>query len=621
MKGEFFMNDREKVRRILESEEVPQHLRPENIDLILNSKKHSVKNSAKRYRNQYMQVIAGLVACMTISTCGIFLIGKKVPQTNIEDISETASEKLSVQPEITDNTSMLKSSESYDEIYKIFSYNSNSETVSACYDEDETEKYQKFNDSTVTDGKTIFSSNENTSFINYSRVENGEFLYSSSLDIGIFQDAVQSDIRSLFINSNTLFVVYESIMPDKNYITTVTAYDISYQNDEPLLDYISEYSQGGNFSDIKSNGDYIYLVTSETKTFSEDFRPENYGSYLPEYYIDNEKYYPEPEDIYVPSDFLEINSEQLNTGFTTVTSLKFSNNNLEQTDIKSFAKSAEFVCCTENNLYVTISNYSNAYTENTDILKFSLADGNITFQEYANTKGIPLNTDEYNGYFRIIVTYVQETNNYVYSKNAIYIFDENMNQAGFIDDLDSEQNIKFFEDIAVSDNYIVDLKNPEKLTITEKYQDIYSCMKNLSKNSYLNLEYLSEENGFKISVFDNSNNLISKFVQYFNDTEMFIDSPAFSDSNSLFVDYDKNIIGIPCYIQTEDYTTELRYEFYYFQNDSFQYIGNVSEFEKNCYSMNRALCIDDYIYVICGNQFISFMPSDNIIYNKVIFQI
>ena len=130
MKGEFFMNDREKVRRILESEEVPQHLRPENIDLILNSKKHSVKNSAKRYRNQYMQVIAGLVACMTISTCGIFLIGKKVPQTNIEDISETASEKLSVQPEITDNTSMLKSSESYDEIYKIFSYNSNSEIVS-----------------------------------------------------------------------------------------------------------------------------------------------------------------------------------------------------------------------------------------------------------------------------------------------------------------------------------------------------------------------------------------------------------------------------------------------------------------------------------------------------------
>lgn len=614
MKGEFFMNDREKVKKILESEEVPQHLRPENIDIILNSR----KNSARHYKNQYMQIVAGILACMTISTCGIFLIGKKAPQENIQ--SSTSSEVLSVQSETADKTSMMKSSENYDEIYKIFSYNNNSGIVgTSSYEYDMEETYQ--NSATVTDGKTIFSSNDNNTFINYSRIENGEFIYNSSLDVSMLQDAVQANICSLFINNNTLFVVYESFMSDESYITTVKAYKISYQNDKPIIEYNDEYSQGGNFSDIKSNKDYIYLTTSETKNFNEDFSSENYSSYLPEYYINGEKYYPEPKDIYIPSDFLEINSEEFNTGFTTVTSLKLINNTFEQTDIKAFAKSAEFVCCTENNLYVTISNYSNAYTENTDILKFSIADGNIIFQEYANTKGIPINIDEYNGYFRIAVTYTEETDNYVYSKNAVYIFDENMNQVGFIDDLDYEQDIKFFKDIVVSNSYFVDLKNPERPIITEKSQSKYICLKDFGKNSYLNFEILTEQNGFKISVFDSSNNLISEFVPIFDETELFLDSPAFSDINSLFIDSEKNIIGIPCYIQTEDYTTELRYEFYYFENNSFQYIGNVAEFEENCYKMDRALCIDNYIYVICGNQFISFMPSDDIIYNKVIFQI
>lgn len=477
------MNEREKVKKIIESEEVPEYLRPENIGYLLKKQNPLKSYSKKTYKMQYIRIMAGLAVCAVFSTIGIYNIEKKAPKNFNESVidSENTSGNINGRKN-TEIKSYLKTAESYDEIHEVFSeaskhYNNiqqNSfETDSAFFGGSERNNINKL----VTDNKSIFSVGEKDSFIDIASVKDGEFLYSYSMDIvSGLSDILDSEVCGIYITDNKLIVISENLINDGNTVTTILAYNIAYQDEKPLLAYLGEYSQSGNFSDIKINSDYICIITSETKDLSEKISTDDYEKYLPEYYINGEKYYPEPENIYIPSDMHEINSEELNTGFTTAGVLKinhdYGNINTDrngdifiQTDIKAFAKSAEFVYCSENNLYVTVSNYSNAYTENTDIFRFSLSEGNINPEANQNIKGIPLNQssmNEYDGFFRIATEYefVEEeytldtgetVQNFVHKKYDLYVLDSDMNTVGVLEDFGENYNInvvKFFENTA-----------------------------------------------------------------------------------------------------------------------------------------------------------------------------
>lgn len=656
------MNDREKIKKILESEEIPVQLRPENIDLIIKSRRRQkAKYSGKSFRNQYICIFAGLALCLGVSTSGIILTEKK--DSNIILSDGVGNANISVETEtVSSEEYMLKSAESYDEIYEIFSAASkNYNNVYNCMkysDETETDEVSVNQENifsgnsisseinkAVTDGKSIFSTDENNSYINIARVSSGEFLYNYSVNIN---EDLNSEICGMYITDNKLIVI-----SDENTVTTVLAYSIGYKDDNPKLAYLGKYSQSGSFSDIRIKDDYIYIITSETKNLYGNINSEDYDEYLPSYYVNGEKRYIQYENIYIPSDFRELNSEELNTGFTTVGALKinqdYGNINTDrngdifiETDIKSFVKSAEFVYCSENNLYVTVSNYSNAYTQNTDILKFSLSDGNIIQQGVGNVKGIPLSQismNEYNDYFAIEVTYMQDAQ-VVDTKYALYIFDSDMNIVGLLDDFTNDQNIKdfkFFEDTAYAMTYseqsepvlAIDLSNPENPSLNDNLKLIYGTyMQKWNDNLFLEIGISTDENGikngFKLNMSDISDmyNIYEVSTAEFicdYDSEQFLGSPAFEDSQAMLVSPEKNLIGIPYYSQKydEDFMT-FGYSFYSFSDDCFNYIGNVSELKNECYRMDRALYIDNYIYIICGNKFISFSMSDGISENNTI---
>ena len=92
-----FMNNSEKVKKILESEEVPENLLPKNIDLIIKSRRQQkIKYSGKAFRNQYIKIFSGLTAWAVFSTMGIIAIGKKAPA--YEKTSESFSSSRRVIP-------------------------------------------------------------------------------------------------------------------------------------------------------------------------------------------------------------------------------------------------------------------------------------------------------------------------------------------------------------------------------------------------------------------------------------------------------------------------------------------------------------------------------------------
>jgi len=663
VKGEINMNNSEKVKKILESEEVPENLKPENIRNLLENERYMQKRSGKSIRGQYINIIAGLAVCAIVSTVGICMIEKKAPDKAIENSVRTIGAGKS------ENNLSMHSAESYDEIYDIVS-----KAPQYAFDEyedgniecnsDFSKTYNQEegvgeSDKAVTDGKCIFSATGNN--INIALVDNGEFLYKYSFDITL-PDVQSVEVKGMYILDESLIIVSEMNNSQGETFTNILSYSIGYTTEKfsgkypVVLAYQGEYSQGGAFSDIRVIDDYIYLITFDDNYMS-DKNSQNYDTYLPKYYINGrDKNYIEPENIYIPE-----NPREFYNSYTVIGALKFNSENsiFIEKDIKAFLKSNETVYCSKDNLYVTMNDYYDLYTQNTNIFRFSLSEGSITLESDANIKGIPINQfsmSEYNDYFRIAVTYSEETaeerntfeENETVSKsirknNAIYIFDMNMNQVGIVKDFGIDKNIKsvnFCDDMGYVVTYeqtdpvfAIDLSIPENPVITDSLEiNGYSTyMQKWSNELLFGFGVLAdgngEKNGYKLTMFDISDpyNIYDitthEFIQN-DEMKQFIGSPAFDDRKALLILPDKNIIGVPYYIQKYDEDDiNLFYSFYSFDFESrgFYDIGIVSGYESECHGMDRAVYIGDYIYVICGSKYISLNMLNGEISDEITF--
>ncbi len=674
MKGEIYMNNSEKAKRILESEEIPENLKPENIRIMLENQSRVRKCSGKPNRGQYTHIIAGLTACAVISTSGIYLIEKNAPNKSVGMRSDNTigiAECDDIETASGRNLSM-RSAESYDEIYDIVSKapkyhfteyeGDNSNNFSETYNQEEgVDEPNK----TVTDGKCIFSAVDNN--INIALVDNGEFLYKYSFDITL-PDINSVQIRGMYILDESLVIISEMNNSQGETFTNILSYSIDYTTEKfsgkypVVLAYQGEYSQGGKFSDIRVIDDYIYLITSDDN-YTSDKNSENYDAYLPKYYTEGrKKNYIEPENIYIPE-----NPQGVYNSYTVIGALKFNRENYAnintdnrifiEKDIKAFLKSNETVYCSKDNLYVTMNDYSDLYTQNTNIFRFSLLEGSITPESAGNINGIPINQfsmSEYNDYFRIAVTYSEETaegrntfegsetvSKSIRKNNAVYILDMNMNQVGKVTDFGIDENIKsvnFCDNMGYVVTYeqtdpifAIDLSIPENPVVTDSLEltGYSTYMQKWSDNLLLGFGVSADEdgtvNGFKLTMIDisdpyNIGDISTHEFTQDDEKEEFLASPAFNDRKSLLISPDRNIIGVPYYIQKyyED-DISLFYSFYSFNGMGFESIGTVSGYESECYGMDRAVYIDDYIYVICGNKFISFSMIDNEVSGECLF--
>lgn len=102
-------------------------------------------------------------------------------------------------------------------------------------------------------------------------------------------------------------------------------------------------------------------------------------------------------------------------------------------DQKAVVSAAENFYVSENNIYISNTNWSSDVTM-TQILKFSCQKGKIQAKGAADLKGSlndSFSMNEYNSYLRVVLTdYSGET-----QKNALYVLDDAMQVCGNIGDL------------------------------------------------------------------------------------------------------------------------------------------------------------------------------------------
>lgn len=162
-------------------------------------------------------------------------------------------------------------------------------------------------------------------------------------------------------------------------------------------------------------------------------------------------------------------------------------------NIQSYLGCGEQIYCSENNLYVAVTEneavYDNVkkvpgstgivppiyrYNQNTKVYKFSLDKGNVTYIAKGSVPGNILNQfsmDESDGNFRIATTTGHVSRNGdATSKNNLYVLNDTMSQIGKIEDIAPGERIysvRFMGDRAymvtfqkVDPLFVIDLKNP-----------------------------------------------------------------------------------------------------------------------------------------------------------------
>ena len=256
---------------------------------------------------------------------------------------------------------------------------------------------------------------------------------------------------------------------------------------------------------------------------------------------------------------------------------------------------------------------------------------------------------EYNGYFRIATTF--ETMDIfgisdIDTNNSIYVLDMNLEQVGYISGLGPDETIKsvsFDRDKAyvvtfrqTDPLYSVDLSDPANPVLMDelKITGYSSYMQKWQDGMLLGFGESGNEEGdlygLKLSMFDNSNpdNLkVLDSVEINSDgIDSYVYSQALYDRKALLISPEHNIIGFPmsseCWYN-DTYQLESAYVFYSFENGKFNELGIIdyAHDEQYIYDsyyhsvFDRAVIIDDYVYALSAEMFVSadiknIIPAD-----------
>ncbi len=479
-----------------------------------------------------------------------------------------------------------------------------------------------------TNGDTIFYSSDDTIYI--ADVEKGNFINSYKTDvstvIGINSDG---SIKDMYIYNDMLVTIcsynYDCYGDGNTYIVL---FDIS---DTPKL--IGYYMQEGNYNDVRmlENG-YLYVISNNGKSidYSETTK-EDVEIFVPKYCVNEEEDYVEPEDIMIPSRKLDDCYDYVS--YTTISGINLNADiPYEPVDMKSIAGYSNNVYCSQQSLYI-----ASGYNE-TEITRFAICNGEIVPRASGKVNGYAkdqFSMSEYNGYFRIAVNEeVWEedisTNTFIEEKNSVYVLDMDMNIVGSISDIGINESIKsvnFNGDIVyvvtfrqTDPLYAIDLKNPTAPVLLDEFKisGYSSYMQEWEEGMLfgfgMEADEFGIETGVKMTMFDNSNpdDLKAIDTEVFGDNEHeYYSSEGVYERKALYIDPERNIIGIPIERVSFEYDYGIReltyyYKFYSFNNGEFVFKGEISkQMEDKCLDerFRRVVYIDGYLYAVSKDCF------------------
>lgn len=614
---------KDKIMRSAEDIEVPDSLKPENIEKKLAQKK-------KKRTPVYGMIAAAACCCLVVGAAALSgrgIVGEKKVQEVTEETRDTA----------TGAVLSLASAKDYEQIYKY---------VQAAADED-TARY----DTGMADGAALYSeekaaadqavthsdTNVRTEGVGEGDIvkTDGKYLYIMSMDkvqilnieseemkqAGTISMDANDYLIEIYLKDDKLVCVYarttdktdsQGVIRSVPY-TVAETFDVS---DPANPKSLGEMSQSGSFHTMRVSGDYMYLLS----TFYADISgPKD----------DISSYVPEVQGKLIESNYILLPQQEKGRVYTVVTSFSLKDPT-KQTDHLAFFGDGSQCYVSQNNIYVydTIYDAKVSRVTQTEIRKVSYKDGKLDGTGHAVIDGVindSFSIDEYDGFLRVVTTIREndDTSGGVNpllridsasdassqvedSSNALYILDQDLKEIGKLENLAEGEKVysaRFMGDTCyfvtykqVDPLFSVDLSDPKKPRVLGelKIPGFSDYLHPYGEGLLLGIGMDVEEdgatvNGVKLSMFDISD---PKNVEEVHKTvlEECYSTDVSYNYRAAFVDVEKNLIGFPGYQEQQEY--------YIYSYDKEKGFTCVFEKKLSGYSEVRGLYAGDRFYLV-----------------------
>lgn len=614
---------KDKIMRSAEDIEVPDSLKPENIEKKLAQKK-------KKRTPVYGMIAAAACCCLVVGAAALSgrgIVGEKKVQEVTEETRDTA----------TGAVLSLASAKDYEQIYKY---------VQAAADED-TARY----DTGMADGAALYSeekaaadqavthsdTNVRTEGVGEGDIvkTDGRYLYIMSMDqvqilnieseemkeVGTISMDQTDYLIEIYLKDDKLVCVYarttdktdsQGVIRSVPY-TVAETFDVS---DPANPKSLGEMSQSGSFHTMRVSGDYMYLLS----TFYADVTglQDDISSYVPEV-----------QGKLIESNYILLPQQEKGRVYTVVTSFSLKDPT-KQTDHLAFFGDGSQCYVSQNNIYVydTIYDAKVSWVTQTEIRKVSYKDGKLDGTGHAVIDGVindSFSIDEYDGFLRVVTTIREndDTSGGVNpllridsasdassqvedSSNALYILDQDLKEIGKLENLAEGEKVysaRFMGDTCyfvtykqVDPLFSVDLSDPKKPRVLGelKIPGFSDYLHPYGEGLLLGIGMDVEEdgatvNGVKLSMFDISD---PKNVEEVHKTvlEECYSTDVSYNYRAAFVDVEKNLIGFPGYQEQKEY--------YIYSYDKEKGFTCVFEKKLSGYSEVRGLYAGERFYLV-----------------------
>lgn len=474
-----------------------------------------------------------------------------------------------------------------------------------------------------TDGKYIYSAYLDAGEIRIIRADGSKLKLEATISWKEDGGNV-SQLKEFYIDGSNLSVVRDNYNESEAYgvdesfyrrytgsQTILETYDISNRKKPKKT---GSMIQDGSYRDSRKIDDFIYLLTNYTADLNAE-REEK------------EKYIPQAGGAFIPCDSIFYPKDTKQCQYLVISSVDIKKPG-QTADSAAFMTDPDLFYISTANLYAgtTKYDYKAAQYDYTELMKFSLESGQITFQAHGLIDGYlkdQFSMDEYNGKLRVVSTM---SNQYGMSLNVLSVLDEKLDTIGRIDDLAPGEEIysaRFMGDTGyfvtyrnIDPLFSADLSDPENPRILGK-------LKIPGFSEYLHfygdglLFGIGRETdpitgnfiGLKLSMFDISNPEAVTEKNKLVERE-YEDSDAWNNHKAVLISPEKNLIGFSVEaLDKKTRTWQRKYVLYtYNETDGFV---KVMETELEDYSYEtRGLFIGSWFYVAEPQCITSFSLTD-----------
>lgn len=460
-----------------------------------------------------------------------------------------------------------------------------------------------------TDGKFIYIIKEdNKAVIFKADGENTKKVSETDIEEIIsdkYEDIEEDSIRIIetYIYENKLVVLAEG------FSEKIMSYAVSMEMNNGNVQDTQVMRQEGYFYDSRMKDGILYLITGKFMSVADITGVDDVIGMA-------------DDKIIKPEDTFYVNIDEYYNEYYIMSSVDIKED-LKVIDSKSYIGEGVQLYVSSDYIYML-----DGYMENTNIVRFSMENGNINPTASCVVKGVTddsFSADEYNGYLRVVTTH--------YEGNNLYVINEDFKIVGSITGIAKGEQIKsarfmgntgYFVTYRNTDPlFTVDLSEPEnpKLTDELKITGYSAYLHFMDENNLLGIGYESDANtgfetGIKVTLFDVSDKTdvkVKKNLEYEGEEYT---SDAIWNHKAVMAADDRGIYGFCLYSYNyapyiEEYLDEVyvkseisyQYKVFLYENGDIKEVESIEKAEEDdSMYMVRGLYAGDYFYLVGGEN-------------------